>query len=434
MKDQIRPPLKVDRNGKRITGNEKAYRWKLNVPASITGTVKQRLFFTTEKAAKEKRDELLGNRQGLSAQQHEGLAARGMTVEDAIAYTLLHAPIVASVTVAKLLDDFVEHRIKEVGIGHAYERTLKSYCKSIKVTFGQKQIGEVTKSGIRSFLSALKSKDGKGPASPDTRNHYLETFVAVFNYAISEGMLNFNHANGISFTKSDDEEIHVLTVEQAMKLLEALRMPEHAEVAPAAYMQIFAAGRRSEMMLVKWELLVGKFLRLDEVKECTNPRPVEMPGALLEWLAPLRKNSGFVFDPKDVTVDRICSHISNNKARKKTIKENATKLGDAYQWRLERAAKSAGIKLPKNVLRHTAITMRVNESRDEPDTAIWAGTSVAKIHSNYLGKATPEDAQRFYALKPEAGNVVALPQGAAGESVNAAAPALKAEGHEAKSS
>ncbi len=57
MKDQIRPPIKVSSSGLKLKGDAKPYRWKLNVPASITGTKKVRLFFPTEKAAKEKRDE-----------------------------------------------------------------------------------------------------------------------------------------------------------------------------------------------------------------------------------------------------------------------------------------------------------------------------------------------------------------------------------------
>jgi len=66
MRNHIRPPVKVDRHERVIVGPEKAYRWRLNVPASITGTTKQRLFFRTEKQAKQHREALLSNRLGLS--------------------------------------------------------------------------------------------------------------------------------------------------------------------------------------------------------------------------------------------------------------------------------------------------------------------------------------------------------------------------------
>jgi site-specific recombinase XerD len=434
MKDHIRPPIKVDVTGKKVTGNGKAHRWKLNVPASITGTDKQRLFFTTEKAAKDKRDELLSNRKGLSAQQQQELAARGMTVEDAVAYALVHAPIVADKTITKLLDEYIEHRTKEVGISPSYLRTLNSYAKKIKEAFGKEKIGDVTKPKIRFFLDALTTKGGNGPAAPDTRNHYIQTFVALFNYAIDERLLAVSPTDGIRQARGNDGAISVLSVEQAAKLLEALSLPDHAEVAAAALIQLFAAPRRSELMLIKWDIVTAQYLRLDNVKWGTTKRPVELPEALLEWLAPLRKKSGFVFAPKEVEADRDCTHIGNKREREHAIKSAVKPFEDGYAWRLEKAAKAAGFKLPKNVLRHTAITMRVNYTNDIPATARWAGTSVEKIRTNYLGKGTPEDAKRFYALKPKAGNVVAMPQGTSGESVQAAVPAIKVEGHAEKSS
>lgn len=427
MKDQIRPPVKVDEDGRVIRGSSKAYRWRLNVPGSITGTSKQRLFFTTEKAANAKREELLTNRKGLSTQQQEGLAARGMTVEDAVAYALAHAPIVADKTMSKLFDEYVEHRTKEVGISPAYLRTLNSYVKKLKEAFGPAKIGEVTKGRIRSFLAGLKSKDGEGEASPDTRNHYLQTLVAVFNYAIEERYLAVSPTDGIRQARGNDGTISVLSVEQTAKLLEALSMPEHAEIAAATLIQLFAAPRRSELMLIKWEIVTTQFLRLDNVKWGTTKRPVEMPETLLEWLAPLRQKSGFVFAPKDVEADRECTKIGNKREREHAIKSAVKPFEDSYAWRLEKAAKAAGVKLPKNVLRHTAITMRVNLTNDLPATARWAGTSVEKIRTNYLGRGTPEDAQRFYGLKPKAGNIVAMNQAKADDSEKATVQASVAE-------
>ena len=70
--------------------------------------------------------------------------------------------------------------------------------------------------------------------------------------------------------------------------------------------------------------------------------------------------------------------------------------------------------MPKNVLRHTAITMRVNATGDIEATARWAGNSPAVVVKNYLGAGTPDDAKKFYALEPETeaevvSNATALP-------------------------
>ena len=82
------------------------------------------------------------------------------------------------------------------------------------------------------------------------------------------------------------------------------------------------------------------------------------------------------------------------------VAKSLRQLEDAYTSRLERLAQAAGVKLPKNVLRHTAITMRVNGTGDLEATARWAGNSPAVIEQSYLGVASPEDAAQFYALRP----------------------------------
>ena len=52
------------------------------------------------------------------------------------------------------------------------------------------------------------------------------------------------------------------------------------------------------------------------------------------------------------------------------------------------------------MLRHTAITMRVNATNDVAATSRWAGNSPAVLEEHYLGNALPEDAERFYQLRP----------------------------------
>jgi len=143
--------------------------------------------------------------------------------------------------------------------------------------------------------------------------------------------------------KTKDEQVQVLSIEQAAKLLEMLASPEHSEGAPAALIQLFAGPRRSELPYIKWEVVTGKYLRLEKVKIGTKKRPVEMPDALLEWLAPMRQKRGYVFAPKDFDQDRACLGITDKKARKKAIQLAARACEDAYTWRLEKAAREAGV-------------------------------------------------------------------------------------------
>ena len=52
--------------------------------------------------------------------------------------------------------------------------------------------------------------------------------------------------------------------------------------------------------------------------------------------------------------------------------------------------------------------MRVNFTQNLQGTALWAGNSPAVISSNYMGTGTPEDAKRYYSLKPQTSTVVAM--------------------------
>ena len=347
-----------------------------------------------------------------------------MTVEEAVAFAIKHSPAVSDVTVGTLLDLYVQHRIREVEISERYLATLRSYEKTIRAAMGATLIQDVTKQDIRRFLASLTSRDGSKPASTATRNHYLETFRALFNFAKEERLIAMSPTDGIKAAKSDGEPVHVLSVEQVAKLLEVLASPEHSEVAPAALIQLFAGPRRSELPYIKWEFIAGEYLRLDKVKRGTKKRPVQMPDALIEWLAPVSQKTGYVFAPKELTQDRDGHGIADPAERKRATQLAARACEDGYTWRLNKAAVAAGITIPKNALRHTAITMRANEKGDIPATARWAGNSAAVVCTNYLGAGTPDDAKRFYALRPVAGKVVSI---TTQQSTPATAPATAAK-------
>jgi site-specific recombinase XerD len=403
--DFIAMPVKVDAKFRIISGPQKAYRWKLDVPASFTGTTRKRLYFRKESEAKAKRLEFLQRKEKVGTDHNSELSRRGLSVEEAVAFALKHAPIISDLTVARLLEQFVAHRQNEVKVSDRYAATLQSYCVRISSALGQQQVHTLNRATIRKFLEELKARDGKSPASVSTRNHYLETLRAVFSFARHEGFMSTSPCDGIHTAKADPTPTSVLTLEEVQSLLEVAASPEHSEVAPALLLQLFAGPRRSEIPHITWDILLGKYLRLDKVKRGTLQRPVEMPDALLAWLAPYRRTEGYVFDPQGV-----CRDDGGKEAASVSGHARTRKIEDAYAWRLEVIARQSGVKLPKNVLRHTAITMRVNFTGDVAATSRWAGNSPAVVFSNYLGAATPEDAKRFYALRPkQQGEVIQMP-------------------------
>jgi hypothetical protein len=111
---------------------------------------------------------------------------------------------------------------------------------------------------------------------------------------------------------------------------------------------------------------------------------VETCDALLAWLAPFRSRTGRIFEPEDVVFDP----------------DDTRNVEDSYTYRLSQVAAAAKLELPKNVLRHTAITYRDAKTGDLAGTAAWAGNSPKVIEDNYRGAATKDDASRFYAIMP----------------------------------
>ena len=298
--DSISLPVKVDRSGRVIIGPQKAFRWRLDIPASFTGTTRQRPIFLTETEAKKKRAELLAGRTAASGDQLSELARKGLTVEEAISYALEHAPTISEITIRDLLDRFLAHRKQEIKISGRYAATLESYSKRICEVMGDKRIHMVCRSSVRDFLGKLTGRDGTSPATVKTRNHYLETLRAVFGFAKAEGLLARSPTDGISTAKADSDPIKCLSVEETTRLLAALKAPEHAEVAPAALLQLFAGIRRCEIPLLDWRLISEDYIRLDSVKRGTKFRPIEMPQSLKAWIRPYRRASGFVFQPKAI--------------------------------------------------------------------------------------------------------------------------------------
>jgi site-specific recombinase XerD len=395
MKDAIRDPVKVDAKRRIISGKGEAHRWLLNVPASITGKTKERIFFRTETAAKARRDTLLEARKAAGDDMLVKLKERGMSVAQAINYALKHAPRTTPATIEKAVAGFLASR-KEANCKPRYLANLESQLDQVKTEFRGAMVDTITKAQIRLFIAGLTGRDGETPAAPKSRINYIITLTALFNYAVEEGWRGENPATEIRRPKLDEVKAAILTPDQAKTLIEEASKPKNLAVFPALLIQLFAGPRRSEIPHITWDLIKGKYLRLD-VTKVRIQRPVELPDALLEWLAPYRKKEGRLFNPEGVHFDL----------------KDTRPIEDSYTYRLGQIAEAANVFLPKNVLRHSAITYRVNSTGNIHETALWAGTSVKVIRKHYLGAATEDDATTFYALRSANGsNVISITQAA----------------------
>jgi site-specific recombinase XerD len=398
MNDFIRPPVKVDCNKRVISDpKQRAHWWRLNVPASITGKAKERKFFKSEADAKRYAESLLEARAAIGTDLLRRLKARNMSVAAAIEYALRHAPRSTPCSVKDACKAFIESR-RATNCKERYLANLKSQLDQFSEDFGVRMVDQVSKADVGRFLADLTGKDGETPASPKTRINFIITLTALFNYSVEEGWRGENPAENIRRPALDEVVTAILTPGDAAKLIEVGLLPANADIFPALLLQLFAGPRRSEIPHIRWDNIKDNYLRLDHTK-VRQKRAVELPPALLEWLAPFAHLKGRVFSPGDVEFNP----------------KDTRNVEDAYTYRLAQVAEEAKVDLTKNVLRHTAITYRDALTGDLQGTAAWAGNSPRVIEQHYRGAATKADALKFYAIRPAPSqNVVPIAGEAAG--------------------
>jgi len=384
VKNRIRPPVKIDEKGRVIRHpGVRAHSWRLNIPASVTGLKKERKFFASESEAKTYAEGLLAARADAGQDIVKRLRARGMSVTEALEYALKHSPTKGSCTIENACLAYVASR-KDDNRKPSYLDNLTSQFRQIEEEFGaDAMVDTVKKKQIETFLKGLTGKDGDTPATPKSRINYIITLSALFNFAVEEGWRGENPAAKIRRPKRDEVLAAILVPKEVKQLLEEARKSSFADIFPAILIQMFAGTRRSEIPHIHWDWIRDQYLRLEKTK-IRKKRAVDLSDALLEWLAPFRERSGPIFAPEGVTFDAMDTRGIEN----------------AYTYRLSQVAEAAKVTLPKNVLRHTAITYRDALTGDLAGTASWAGNSVKVIEEHYRGAATKADALQFYAIKP----------------------------------
>jgi len=305
-----------------------------------------------------------------------------MSVADAIEYALKHAPTKISVDINHACEAYLDSK-REGNSKVRYLAGLKSQFSQIQADFGKRTVDSISKDELQKFIRDLTAKDGDTPAAPKTRINFIITLKALFNFAVSEGWRGENPAAQIPRPKLDEVTIEILTPQDVATLLQTAEQAKYSDVFPALLIQLFAGPRRSEIPHLTWDSIKDNYLRLEKTK-VKKKRAVGLHPTLHTWLAPYSKPSGRILELDGVSFDST----------------DTRNMEDAYTYRLAQISVEAEIALPKNVLRHTAITYRHALTGDLHETANWAGNSPRVIEQHYRGAATKADAVSFYALTP----------------------------------
>ena len=312
----------------------------------------------------------------------DGLAS----LNEAVSYFLKHAnPSGGRRTVGQVSAEFIKSR-KAMGVRPRTLTQYESYLRMIGEYFGEQRVNEVKRGEIEDWLS-------ESDWSKRTRNNYVSTFSTLFLFAKDRDYCAENPAEKIQRAILDDASPGILTVEQALALLNTTR-EEDSEMLSYVALGLFAGLRRSELCALEWpEVDVdARTIEVKGVKAKTRQRRiVSISDNLASWLSIAPKtNRPAPSCNEDVCGERLKDIYSEKRDEKNSVIRKAI----VAAW-------------PHNALRHSFGSYHYAKHRDENSTAAEMGNSPAVVFRHYRALVKPEAAGRFWKLIPAgAANVI----------------------------
>ena len=312
----------------------------------------------------------------------DGLA----TLTDAVSYFLKHAnPSGGRRTVAEVSAEFIKSR-KAMGVRPRTLTQYESYLRTIGDFFGEQRVDEVRRGEIEDWLS-------ESNWSKRTRNNYVSTFSTLFLFAKGRDYCAENQAEKIPRAILDDASPGILTVEQALVLLNTT-WQEDPEALSYVALGLFAGLRRSELCALEWSEVDpdARTIEVKGVKAKTRQRRiVSISDTLASWLSIAPKTSR----PAPSCNEDVCGE----------------RLKNIYSERQDEAGavirKAIVAAWPHNALRHSFGSYHYAKHRDENSTAAEMGNSPGVVFRHYRALVKPEAANSFWKLIPDrAANVV----------------------------
>jgi integrase len=259
------------------------------------------------------------------------------------------------------------------GAAPSYLEDLRSRLKRVGEAFC-KDARNVTTAEIQEWLDAQKFS-AQGYTDYRSRLHLL------FNFAVARGYAIDNPVAGVEKIKVRGGDMAIFTPSEIAKLLAVASL----EFLPCLAIGAFAGLRSAEIERLTWADvdLVGRNITIGVKKAKTaSRRVVPIHDNLAAWLAEYADKKGPVWPG---------THF------------------DFYHAGQQDTAKAAGVEWKSNALRHSYASYRFALTNDAGRVAGELGNSAAVVHKHYRELVNLADAQRWFAVKPEApANIVAF--------------------------
>ena len=228
---------------------------------------------------------------------------------------------------------------------------------------------------VKSFFDRMR-------LSPRSYNNFLRTLRTFFTFAQNQGWLS-KEAELLARVEKRKEKAAPVEIFSPTQFA-ALLKHATADLVPCLALAAFAGLRAEEILRLEWadlERSPGFVVIAAHKAKTATRRLVPITDNLARWLATARRGEG-----------RVWQH--------------------SKAWFFEatrNAASKAEVTWKQNALRHSFITYRLADVQDVNRIALEAGNSAQMIFRHYRELATPEQAQNWFAITPDAAtNVVPM--------------------------
>jgi integrase len=301
-------------------------------------------------------------------QARKTLADYGKTVKEATDFLVDHLERIrrCKTTVSQLKDEVIEAKQKD-GRSRAYLTSLTFWLRRFSQDFGDQSVAAITVEDLDNYFRDFG-------ASPKSRANFRANVGVLFSYAKQRRMIDSNPVEFTAKPKLPDNPPEIFTVDQLQGLLDAAQ--QHApDVLPMLAIGAFTGLRDAEVRRLNWSEvnLARGFVEVKAAKaKSARRRLVPIQPNLTQWLTPYSANTGSL------------------------LPINVRKKLDAIRQK-------AGLtSWPKNGLRHSFASYRLAAIHDAPRVASELGhTSPAMLYNVYRELVAPEEAERYWNIRPQ---------------------------------
>lgn len=127
------------------------------------------------------------------------------------------------------------------------EQTVYNYRITVEnhllPKFGNMKLREISTAMISEYLTSV-------PVAPDTSRKFKTTLQSIFNFAVTQGLVQTNPCTGALYKKKTEDKLNYLTVAQSRQLLSKLE--DYSQFHTIIKLLMFTGMRSGECLGLRW--------------------------------------------------------------------------------------------------------------------------------------------------------------------------------------